>query len=218
MRRTAAFVVILAMVIAASPAAGKTHPTFPTCGAFATGKVSHLVGVGKLHLDHTLAGGTSCTYYGVSAAQATKLATTGVPYQQIKYYPSLMIAVTPATKVLFDLQLNLEKQTATKEQLQFSAAAKRLRFTREEYFYSGQLTGTNQMPCDPQIEYDNWVGPPECDGEPALKTVGVIAFIPTGGSRGRLLTITATQQAPPGSLSLSHILELARETVTGQLY
>ena len=55
-------------------------------------------------------------------------------------------------------------------------------------------------------------------GEPALKKVGVIAFIPTGGKRGRLLSIAATQQAPPGSLSLSHVLELARKTVSGKLY
>jgi hypothetical protein len=118
---------------------------------------------------------------------------------------------------LFGLQLDLIKRTARNEDLQFDAVHKKLRFTREEYFYAGQISGGNQMKCDPQIQYDNWVGPPECDGEPALKKVGVIAFIPTTGSHGRLLTITATQQGP-GTLSLSHILELARETVNGQLY
>ena len=61
------------------------------------------------------------------------------------------------------------------------------------------------------------MGPPECDGEPALKKVGVIAFIPTNGRDGRLVTVTAAQQAPR-SLSLSHILELAQQTVNGQLY
>lgn len=171
-----------------------------------------------MHLDHTLVHGTSCTYYGVDAAQAAKLATTGVLSTKIKYYPSLMIAVTPATKALFDLQLNLIRRTASQQKLEFGTVAKRLRFTPDEYFYSGQLTGTDQPKCDPRILYDNWVGPPECNGEPALKKVGVIAFISTGGSRGRMLSITATQQAPPGSLSLSHILALARETVSGQLY
>ena len=32
------------------------------------------------------------------------------------------------------------------------------------------------------------------------------------------LMIGASQQAPPGNLSLSYILELARETAGGQLY
>jgi hypothetical protein len=129
-----------------------------------------------------------------------------------------MIAVTPVTKSLFDLQLNLIKRTVSQQQLDFGTVAKQLRFTRDEYFYSGQLTGADEPKCDPQIMYDNWVGPPECQGEPALKKVGVIAFISTGGSRGRMLSITATQQTPPGSLSLSHVLELARKTVDGQLY
>ena len=92
------------------------QPTFPTCGAFSTSKVSRLVGVGKSYLDSTLVNRTSCIYYGVNAAQATKLATTGVSYAKITYYPSLMIAVTSATKSLFGLQLNLIKQTASKEQ------------------------------------------------------------------------------------------------------
>jgi hypothetical protein len=219
MRRLAAFVVVLGLGLPAlAIARDDHHPTFPTCGAFSTSKVSSLVGVGRLHLDHTLVNGTSCTYYGVNAAQASKLATTQVPYTMIKYYPALMIAVTPATKSLFEVQLNLIRRTASQEDLDFGAVAKQLRFTPDEYFYSGRLTGTEQPKCDKQILYDNWVGPPECDGEPALKKVGVVAFISTAGGGGRLLLVSASQQTPPGSLSLSHMLELARKTVGGQLY
>jgi hypothetical protein len=217
MRRLAVVLAVFGLGLSASAVSGKVRPTFPTCGAFSASKVSRLVRVGKLYLDNTLANRTSCVYYGVPPARATKLATTGVSYTKITYYPSLMITVTPATKTLFGLQLNLIKQTASKENLGFAAVHQKLRFTREEYFYAGQISGGNEMKCDPQIDYDNWVGPPECDGEPSLRKVGVIAFIPTTGSRGRLLTITATQQAP-GTLSLSHMLELARQTITGQLY
>jgi hypothetical protein len=216
-RRLAAFVVVLGLGGPALAVASSSHPTFPTCAAFSRGKVSRLVAAGRLYLDSTMVDGTSCIYYGVNAAQAAKLASTGVSYSKITYYPSLMIAVTPATKSLFDLQLNLIKRTANQQELEFGSVAKRLRFTRDEYFYAGQISGGNEVKCDPQIQYDNWVGPPECGGEPTLKKVGVIAFIPTTGSHGRLLTITATEQAP-GTLSLSHILELARQTVNGQLY
>ena len=45
-----------------------------------------------------------------------------------------------------------------------------------------------------------------------------MSFISTSGSGGRMLSITATQQTPPGRVSLSHSLQLARETVGGQLY
>jgi hypothetical protein len=217
MRRLAVVLVVLGLGLSASAVAGKVLPTFPTCGAFSTSKVSRLVRVGKLYLSSTLVHRTSCIYYGVNRAQATNLATMGVSYTKIRYYPALMIAVTPATKFLFGLQLDLIKQTVSKDDLEFAAVNKKLRFTSDEYFYAGQIGGANQMKCDPQIQYDNWAGPPECDGEPALTKVGVIAFIPTNGNHGRLLTITATQQAP-GSLSLSHVLELARQTLTGQLY
>jgi hypothetical protein len=219
MRRVAAFVVVLGLCLPAlAVARGDHHPAFPTCAAFSTSKVSSLVGVGRLHLDHTLVNGTSCTYYGVNAAQADKLATTGVPYTMIKYYPALMIAVTPATKSLFGLQLNLIRRTASQEDLEFGAVARQLRFTPDEYFYSGTVTGADQPKCDKQILYDNWVGPPECDGEPALKKVGVIAFISTAGGGGRLLLVSGSQQTPPGRLSLSRMLELAKQTVGGQLY
>jgi hypothetical protein len=216
-RRLAVVFVVFGLGVSASAVSGKVRPTFPTCGAFSPSKVSHLAGVGKLYLDSALANRTSCVYYGVTPARATKLATIGVSYTKIAYYPSLMIAVTPATKILFGLQLNLIRQTASNENLSFGAVHKKLRFTREEYLYAGQTSGGNEVKCDPQIQYDNWVGPPECDGEPALRKVGVIAFVPTNGSHGRLLTITATQQAP-GTLSLSHVLELARQAVNGQLY
>src|ERR1700722_16288921 len=140
MRRLAAFVVVLGLGLPALAVARNDHPAFPTCAKFATGKVSRLVGVGTLHLDHTLVHGTSCTYYGVNAAQATKLATTGVPYTKIKYYPSLLIAVTPSTKSLFELQLNLIRRAAVQQNPHFVTAAKQLRFTPDEYFDSGQVT------------------------------------------------------------------------------
>jgi hypothetical protein len=217
MRRLAAVLVVLGLGLSASAAASPVHPTFPTCGAFSTARVSRLVGVGRLYLVNAIAHRTSCTYYGVPATQATKLATKGVSYKQIRYYPSLLIAVTPASSFLFGVQRRLIEQTAQRQHLEFAAVSRSLRFTREEDFYSGQVGGGDEPRCNPQLQYDNWVGPPDCDGEPALKKVGVIAYIPTGGHNGRLVSITATEQAP-GVLSLSHVLELARQTVNGQLY
>lgn len=204
MRRLVVGVVVFGLGLSASAVEAKVLPTFPTCGAFSASKVSRVVGVGKLYLDNTLANHTSCTYYGVSAARATKLATMGVAYTKIAYYPSVIIAVTPATKSLVGVQISLIKQTVTKEDLEFGAVNKRLRFTRDEDFYSGAISGGSEMKCDPQIQYDNWVGPPDCDGEPALRKVGVVAFIPTAGSLGRLLTITATQQVPGKPFALAH--------------
>lgn len=93
MRRLAALLLVLGLVGWTATAAGNTGHRFPTCKAFSTTKVSHVVGVGKLYLVSTLARGRNCTYYGVSKKRATELATTGVPYQKIKYYSSLNISV-----------------------------------------------------------------------------------------------------------------------------
>ena len=66
MRRLAALLLLLGLVGWTATAAGNTGHRFPTCKAFSTTKVSHVVGVGKLYLVSTLARGRNCTYYGVS--------------------------------------------------------------------------------------------------------------------------------------------------------
>ncbi len=218
MRRLAALLLILGLVGWAASATGKTGHGFPTCKAFSTTKVSHLLGVGKLYEVSTLAHGRNCTYYGVSKKRASELATTGVPYQKIKYYSSLNISVLQTTRHLFDLQVSLLKRSAHEQGLEFDSVHPKLRFTRDEDFYSGTITSSGEERCDSKIEYDNWVGPPECVGEPALKKIGVIAFVATGGGAGRMVSVLATEEAPPGKLSLSHVLKLAAETDSGHLH
>ncbi len=214
------FVLIVAglSVVASSASAKVRLPTVPRCSGFSTNKISSLLLVGHLHLVHTLVHGTSCTYYGVSAARANVLATTAVPYQQIKYVPSLLISILPTTKALFNLQKGLISRNASSHGLSFGAVGTKLRFGSQEYFYSGDQTSQGELPCESEILYDNWVGPPSCVGEPPLQEVGVLAWI--GGSRGlgRMVNLSAGAQAGMTHLSLSHMLELAKETMNGALF
>jgi hypothetical protein len=215
------FVLIVAAlnVVLSSASAKVTLPTVPTCSKFSTGKISSLLGVGRLHLVHTLVHGTSCTYYGVSAAQANALATKSVPYQQIKYVPSLMITIEPTTKALFDLQKGLLSRSASSHELEFGAVSAKLRLGSEEYFYSGDQTSQGEQPCESEIMYDNWLGPPSCVGEPPLRKVGVLAWIGGSSGIGRMVNLAASAQGAGGThLSLSHLLELAKESTTGALY
>jgi hypothetical protein len=199
----------LADASARSPAPG------PKCTAFSTHKISDLVEVGKLYFSNSLARGTSCFYYGIPPAQANKLATKAVPFQQIKYVASLQISVLPTTKSLFGLQKRLLQRGAAKQGLEFDAVDRKLRLGSEEYFFSGEVTSNGEMPCDPMIMYDNWTGPPSCVGEPPLKKVGVLAWI-GGNGTGQMINVAAAAQ-PPARLSISHMLELARETIDGKL-
>ena len=88
----------------------------------------------------------------------------------------------------------------------------------EEWFYSTTQTGSDQPQCQPGILYDNWVGGPECKGEPALKKVGVLAWVRLSTALGRMVLVGAAQQSPPGSLSISHAVALAEASVEGRLY
>ena len=119
---------------------------------------------------------------------------------------------------LFDLQKGLVRRTASSHELDFGAVNAKLRLGSEEYFYSGNQTSQGEMPCESEILYDNWVGPPSCVGEPPLQEVGVLAWI--GGSRGigTMVNLAAGAQAGLTHLSLSHMLELAKESTTGVLY
>ncbi len=218
-RRALALAVLVAagaLTVSVTAASGKVPklPTTPTCARFSTRKVSTLLGVGRMYLVHALVNGTSCSYYGVNAAQANALATRDVPYNQIKYVPSLMIAVQTTTKTLFDFQLGLLR----KGSFVVDAVHPKLRLGSEEYFSSGKVTSTNLMPCESEILYNNWLGPPSCIGQPLLQEVAVLAWIPLSHGPGRMVYLSAAAQTPPGGLTISHMLELTSESVTGALY
>lgn len=201
---------------AADAAGRKTLPTTPTCGKFSSRKVSDVLAVGsRLYLDHTLVHGTSCTYEGLTAKQSAVLAGKQVPYNQITYYPSLLIDIQTTTKTLFDLQKGLILKGAST--VGTTSPKDPWRIGSEELFTSGEVTGDKMPPCNSMILYDNWLGPPACMGQPALRKLAVLAWIPLGGATGRMVFLSAAAQAGR-PLNLSHLLELAKESVTGQLY
>ncbi len=202
----------------ASGAAAKkmrTVPTTPICTGFSTAKISALLATGRMYLDHSFHAGpdSNCTYYGVTPAQASMLVNDGVPYNQIKYYPSLMISIQTTTPALLDVELGLLRKG-----YQVERVARALKPFSEEWFSSGTESGANLMPCESEIRYDNWLGGPECMGQPALKQVNVLGYIKLNAGTGRMVLLNAAQQSPPGSLSISHMLALAEASVEGRLY
>jgi hypothetical protein len=211
--------IVFAGAVAAALPSGigaKTLPTTPTCTLFSTSKISALLRTGRMYLDHTFHAGpdSDCTYYGVSAAQAAKLANDAVPYNQIKYYPSLMITIETTTPALLDVELDLLRKGSTVERV-----ARALKPFSEEWFSAGTKSGADMMPCASSgILYDNWVGGPDCNGQPALKQVNVLGYIRMSAGRGRLVLLNAAQESPPGSLSISHMLALTEASVEGRLY
>jgi hypothetical protein len=193
-----------------------TLPTTPTCAKFSTRKISALLGVGRMYLVHSLVNGTSCTFYGVSAARANQLVETQVPPMQIKYVPSLMIDVQSTRKRLFDVQFGL----LSSGKLPVEEVRSKVRLGSEEFFSYGVLGSANLNPCEPEILFDNWTGPPSCKGQASLQEIAVLAWIPFGSSTssGRLVYVSAGVEDPPGRLTISHMLGLASESVSGALY
>jgi hypothetical protein len=170
-----------------------------------------------MYLDHTLVHGTSCTYEGLTASHAAELANKQVAYNQITYYPSLMIDIQTTTRTLFDIQKGLVFNS--KFTIASTSPRDRWRIGTEEYFSSGDVTGEKMPPCGPgtSILYNSWLGPPECMGQPSLHQIAVLAWIPLGGGLGRLVYLSAGAQSGR-PLSVGHMLELAKESVTGALY
>jgi len=212
----AALLVAVVLGGSVTGASGKLLPTAPTCGRFSQRKVGNVLAVGsRMYLDHTLVHGTECTYEGLTAKQSALLANKNVPYQQIKYYPTLMIDIQTTTLTLFDFQKNLLGKSGFP--IDSTSPRDRWRIGGQEFFSSGEVTGNKMPPCGSMILYNNWVGPPDCMGQPALREVAVLAWIPMSGGLGRMVYLSAgAQDGSP--LSVGHMLELAKESVTGALY
>jgi len=64
----------------------------------------------------------------------------------------------------------------------------------------------------------NWLGGPECMGQPSLRQVNVLGYIRLSSGTGRLVLLNSGQQSPPGNLSISHMLALTEASVEGRLY
>lgn len=222
MRWLAILPVIAALIgpVASASAKHPKLPAVPRCVSFSAKKVSHVLHVGKsMYLQHAVLG-TSCEYYGLTIKRATKLAKRFVPYEQIVYYPSLMISAAKTSKVLFDKQLVVLEQQDYTQQLISETAPWRIAgkvHGSEEYVFHGAQTGAKLPDCDPMGKYNNWLGPPACRQQPALDHVQVVAWVPTGKALGVLVFLSASNEegAP---LSITHVLKLAKETTTGAIY
>lgn len=212
----AALVAAAAVALPSSPASAKVvhrHPTFPTCADFSQRKISDLLGVGRMYLNHTLVRGLACTYYGLPPAQANALATKSVPGNQITYIPSLFISIERSRKRFYNLEVRLLESS----HLDVRGVARPLRVGSDEVFGTRTLSSVDLPPCEEGILYDNWTGPPSCQGQPELRQIAVAAWIETRQG-GLLLYMSAGSQVPLDPIYLSHMLELAKRSVTGELY
>jgi hypothetical protein len=168
-----AIALVLAGALSASITGGaaakvvRTLPTTPTCTLFSTAKISAVLRTGRMYLVHSFHAGpdSNCTYYGVTRAQASALANDSVPYNQIKYYPSLMIAIETTTPALLDVELGLLRKGYAVDRV-----AGVLKPFSEEWFSSGTMSGANMMPCQTSgALYSNWLGGPDCKGQPGAQ-------------------------------------------------
>jgi hypothetical protein len=214
----------LAVLCGPVPSASAKHPKLPAvprCGAFSAKKVIDVLRVGRrMYLQHVLLG-TSCEYYGLTIKQANKFAETFVPYDDIVYYPSLMISAVETDKELFEKQLVLlEKQHYTEYPVYEGdplRIAKHIHGSDEVYFH-GAETGQKLPDCDPTRMYDNWLGPPSCKQQPDLEHAQVLAWIPRGGGGFGVMIFVSASNAEGAPLSIDDVIKLAKETTTGALY
>lgn len=196
------------MALVATSASGRTRGPFsPKCNRLSTRKLAKLVHQPKLYLDHVSARDLMCTYYGVPKKIADN-PPAAVPSNKIKYYPSLLISVVPATRSEYEQQLALfEKQNLVPVPIN-----RRFGLGKDARVFHQVITSTTLQPCDPMIVYNNWVGPPDCNPQPSLEQVTVLAY-----HDGLLEMIGAAAQTPPTHLTEHNIETIAAGMFTGKL-
>ena len=205
-----------AVSVAGGVAAGKApaRPSVPRCSSLSVKAISKLVGVGKLYLDHTRVHGTSCDYYGWSQKQVDN--PPDVASNKIKYVPSLLISVIPATRTLYYDYANRLREEADNQRLHSVGLSPKLGLGKEARFYYGVITDSKQPACSTGILENNWTGPAACRPQPGLEKVSVIAYRGSNNGLGLVVTVSAAQEYP-SHLQAPRLARLAKDALAGHI-
>lgn len=199
---------------AGSALAGGKAPLAPSCTALPVSAITRLLGVGKLYRDSVMAkrDGSQCTYYGVPRSAALPSA----PASEIHYYASLHIATVRTPEVFYFYQEDVLDAGAGQQGLSAGGVDPTLKIGTEGREYHGVISSLGLPRCEAGIEYDNWVGPPQCWKQPALKKIGVLAYRGSSTGMGLMVEVVAAAQFP-SALSQRHVELLAKGVFEGRV-
>jgi len=192
--------VVAAMTVPAfAVASHTTSAKVPVCSALSRGAIANLVGTGPLTLTQKI--GNLCTFTG---------------YKHGRYKPALAIQIVPWRASIF----SLAERDARRSEGAFGVVSKALNVGKRAFFVTGTKTsaslgrcGTEEAPAPSPLEIRTG---PICAGEPALGHVNVVGYGPSPS--GAELMVSAGGVAEQGDISLSHMIKLVKDLISGKIH
>jgi hypothetical protein len=209
----AACVAVVALTVAVAGASGKPKGLAPPkCTRLSVHKLAELVHQPKMYLDHVGPLDAICIYYGVPKMVANEVPPS-VASGKIKYHPSLMVSATRAPESFFAS----EQKLFAGQGLVPVRVNRKVGLGSHATAYHEVITSAEMPPCDPTILYNNWTGPPECNPQPSLEKVTVVAYQGPATGLGTVVVVSAAAQTPPTHLTELNVERIAKGVFTGKL-
>lgn len=195
--------------------------TLPNCGVFPVAALQRILGVGRSYLSNTLLPGggkygSVCEYIGASPAKQETLGQ--VPYSAIKYYPYLRISISRATWGLYTASVVQAVGSAKSNGGLYKQLPRRLGIGAEAWLFDELSSGGKLEPCNPELLFSNWIGPPSCKGQAAWESLTTVAH--RGSTRnssalGVSVTVVASAEAP-SKLDDPNVEQLTKDVFAGR--
>jgi hypothetical protein len=193
--------VIAALALCGLPAIALSkaahHGHFPSCTHIERTKLAALAQTGPLTLRKKI--GPLCEFTGHIAHH---------------YEPLFELEIVPYTRTIWDTAKASAMHSAHKNGDDFGESSK------TEFFVSGKLTDKGLEPCQAGHSTPGKGASkfgPACDPEPAAGHYSAYAH-GTDKRNGLKLIVSAAVTGQLGDVHLSHMLELAKEVVSGKLH
>ncbi len=197
---------MLAALITLPPFAAASHmssPRIPDCSALSRGAIANLVGTGPLTFERKV--GNLCTFSG---------------HRPGHYKPVLAIQIVPWSRKLFSVAERDAVSSAAREHSQFGVVSRALKVGTKAFFVTGTTTSASLPPCGSEeapapAPLEVRTGP-ICAGEPSATHINVVGYGPSPG--GAELMVSAGGVAQQGGISLSHVITLVKDLISGKIH
>lgn len=189
--------IALASVPSGAPAKGHAH--IPSCKHLSQSAMANLAQTGRLDFRKKI--GNLCEF-------------TGKGTHHGHYHTTFDVEIIPYIKSVWDEAKSKAQATAAKHGDDFGNASKHLFFVSGEIKNGdlGKCNKHNDKPGEGEAKFG-----PACKGEPAAVHLGAYGH-GTDKRAGLDLMVTVGVTGQRGDVHLSHVLELAKEIISGKIH
>ncbi len=190
-------VIVLASAPSGAPARSHSHSHVPSCLHLSRGALASLAQTGRLDFRKKV--GNLCDF-------------TGAGEHKGHYHTTFDVDVIPYFKSVWDTAKSKAQALAAKHGDDFGENSRKLFFVSGQFTGKGKCNKHNDQPGKGEARFG-----PACAGEPDAEHFGVYGY-GKDKRNGLELMVTAGLTGQRGDVHLSHMIELAKEVISGKIH